>query len=274
MRIMFGNWKYMFKNFWYVIFCGFVPAVFLALTFDYAATSSVVRDFFAGRLEADFLLLLRTWSIIRIDSALGGIYTLFAYLLSVLFAALLLAIVEKHMRIGKRTFNGVGTQLKYLLLPAACVVLLFFALQEVFAIILSSLTFAILQLQSVAVVYVLCIAAFLLALFIFLYVIEVFYLWLPCLQITGFRPYNAFLYAYRLSVGVRWKLMGAHALSLAVLFVAIAGAAFQPEPVIFHLIAFLFCLFYFASFFIRMETVYFETDKLDREDIIKSYKEL
>ena len=274
MRIMFGNWKYMFKNFWYVIFCGLVPAVFLALTFYYRATSSVVRDFCTGNLQADFLLLLRTCGLIRIDSALGGIYTALGYLLTVLFAAVLLALVEKHMRIGKRTLNGIGREVKYLLLPTACIVFLFLALEEACAIVLSSLVFAILQLKATVLKYILSVCAFFLVFFVLLYVIEVFYLWLPCLQITGFRPYHAFLYSYRLSAGVRWKLIASHALSLAALLAVIGGAAFIRQPVIFYSIAFVFCFFYFSAFFIRMETAYFQTDKLDREDIIKSYKEL
>lgn len=279
MRVMFGNWKYMFKNFRYVIFCGLLPAIFLAYTFDYHATSSLVLNFCSGKLqsgelEKNFMFLLRTWSLIRLDTLLGGIITVLGYFIIVLFAALLLALVEKHMRIGKRTLNGIGTQVRILLLPVAGIVFLFYALEETCAIVLSSLTFAILQIQSVAVSSALCIGAFLFTFFIFLHVIETFYLWLPCLQITGFRPYHAFLYSYRLAAGVRWKLFASHALSLLLLFVTIGALAFLREPIIFYSIAFVFCFFYFSAFFIRMETVYFETDKLDREDIIKSYKDL
>ena len=275
MRVAFGNWKYLFSNFWYVLICGTIPAIFLALSFDYTALSSVMHALFEGRpQELHFLQLLSAFGPIRIDSFLGGLYTAFTYILSSIFAAFLLALVEKHMRIGKRTFSGVDTEMKNLLLPTFLIVLLFYAITETAAIILSALIFWICAtIRSAGVIYLLGSFAAVVVFFLFIYVFEVFYLWLPCLQITGFRPYHAFLYSYRLSLGVRWKLIGAHALSIVVAVVIFGGMAFLPE-IVFRGVALVLCLFLFSGMFIRMETVYFETDKLDREDIIQSYKEL
>ena len=273
MRVAFGNWKYLFSNFWYVLVCGLIPAIFLALSFDYTAISTLLNSVFHGEPRVHFLALLRAFGPIRIDSFLGGLYTGFTYILTSLFAALLLSLVEKHMRIGKRTFSGMGTEMKNLLLPCFLIVLLFYALAEIAAIILAALMFWAFSIGSTAIVYLLCALALLVVFFVFLYVFEAFYLWLPCMQITGFRPYHAFLYSYRLSMGVRWKLIGAHALSIIVSVAVLSGTAFLPE-IVFRGIALVICLFLYASMFIRMETVYFETDKLDREDIIKSYKEL
>ena len=273
MRVAFGNWKYLFSNFWYVLICGLIQAIFLALSFDYTAIAQVLRAFIDGDPRVHFLELLRAFGPIRIDSILGGVYTGLTYILCSLFAALLLSLVEKHMRIGKRTFSGVDIEMKNLLLPCFLIVLLFYALGQTAAIILSALMFWIFSLSSTLVVYLLCLLAMLVVFFLFVYVFEVFYLWLPCLQITGFRPYHAFLYSYRLSMGVRWKLIGAHVLSMIVAAAILSGMAFLPE-IAFRGVALVLCLFLYSSMFIRMETVYFETDKLDREDILKSYKEL
>lgn len=273
MRIVFGNWKYMFKNFWYVLLCGIVPAIFFALSFDYTALSSFLGGFFRGEPRTDFLELLRAFGPIRIDSALGGVYTAFAYIVSSIFAALLLSLVEKHMRIGKRTLGGVGDEMKNMLLPAFSIILLFYFLGELAAIIVSALMFAVFSIGTTVIVYLLCVLAVLFVGFLFLYVLEAFFLWLPCLQITGFRPYHAFLYSYRLSIGVRWKLIASHALSLAVMAALLGGTSFLPE-IVFRAVALVLSLFLYTGLFIRMETVYFETDKLDREDIIRSYKDL
>lgn len=275
MRVAFGNWKYLFRNFWYVLICGTIPAIFLALSFDYRAISFVLHAFLDGEMQKlHFLDLLRAFGPIRIDTFLGGLYTGFAYILSSIFAAFLLSLVEKHMRIGKRTFSGVDTEMKNLLLPSFLIVLLFYAIAETAAIILSAFVFWICAtVNSAVIVYLLSALAILVAFFLFLYVFEVFYLWLPCLQITGFRPYHAFLYSYRLTIGVRWKLMGAHALSIVIAVAALVGLAFLPQ-IYFRAGALVLSLFLYSGMFIRMETVYFETDKLDREDVIQSYKEL
>ncbi len=273
MRIVFGNWKYLFKNFWYVLACGLVPAVFIALSFDYTAMAEFVHGYFGGTPRTGFLEMLRAFAPVRIDSALGGVYTAFAYILSSVFAAFLLSLVEKHMRIGKRTLSGVGAEMKNLLLPAFLIIFLFYVLGEAAAIILAAIMFAIFSISSTVLVYILTALAFFVVLFVFLYVFEAFYLWLPCMQITGFRPYHAFLYSYRLSIGVRWKLIAAHALSVLVAIVLLGGTAFLPE-IVFRAAALVLSLFLYTGIFVRMETVYFETDKLDREDVIKSYKDL
>ena len=163
--------------------------------------------------------------------------------------------------------------MKNLLLPSFLIILLFYALGEIAAIILAALMFAIFSIPSTALVYILTALVFFVVAFMFLYVFETFYLWLPCMQITGFRPYHAFLYSSRLSIGVRWKLIAAHALSVSLAIVLLGGTAFLYE-IIFRAVALILSLFLYAGMFIRMETVYFETDKLDREDVIKSYKDI
>ena len=151
--------------------------------------------------------------------------------------------------------------------------LLYAIIGELWALVLSAVTFAISSLASDVLVYFLTLSAFAVIAFLFLYLVEVFFLWLPCMQATGFRPYDAFLYSYRLSIKVRWRLALAHALSLLAFVVLVGGSAFLPE-VVSRIVAFGVYLFLFTGFFVRMETVYYEADKLDREDLIKSYREL
>ena len=273
MRVVFGNWKYLFKNLWYVLPCGIVPAVFLALCFDYTATAEYVRSFFTGNPRADFVQLFRVWSLVRIDSVLGGIYAVFAFFCVGFFAAFLVSLVEKHVRIGKRTLNGAGKQLGSVVFSVFCIVLLYTMVAELWALVISAVTFAISSLASDVLVYLLALAAFAVIAFLFLYLVEVFFLWLPCMQATGFRPYDAFLYSYRLSMKVRWRLVLAHAMSLLAFVVLVGGSAFLPE-IVSRIVAFGVYLFLFTGFFVRMETVYYEADKLDREDLIKSYREL
>lgn len=273
MRIMFGNWKYMFKNLWYVLPVSVVPAVFIALSLDYTAIGVFSRDFFTGSPRMDFVDLFRVWSLIRIDSALGAVYSALAVVCLVFFAALLMSIAEKHMRIGKRTLDGVGTQFARMILPTACITLLYVALYEVWAVVLSAMLFAVSAVKATALVYLFGVLVFLLVGFVFLYLVAVFFLWLPCMQITGFRPYDAFLYAYRLMAGVRWKIVFTIALSFGAGMALFAGVSFLPE-LVFRLVAFAVCLFLFPAFCLKMETVYFETDKIDREDMIRSYREL
>ncbi len=270
---MFGNWKYIFKNIWLVLPFALVPGVFLALSLDYSAISSYAKGFFAGNPRADFIKFFRVLSFLRIDGWLGAVFTVCAVVCIIVFMAAMLSVVEKHMRIGKRTLSGVFSQILALIPTATLLTAVYFVLYEVWGVVLSAVCFAVCRIGATAAVYVFLVLAFLVFTFILFYAATTFYLWFPCMQITGFRPYDAFVYSYRLMCKVRWRLIAAFAISFGGAFAAIGGCAFLPY-IAFWAIAFvLFCAL-FLSFLVRMETVYFKADKLDREDELRSYREL
>ena len=271
MKNLFESWKYILRNIWFVLPFAIFPAVFLALSLDYTAINALVRGFFTGAPRLHFVEYFRAWSLIRIDSILGGIYSLLAFLFVVFSAALMLAFVEKHMRIGKRTFSGIGSGLTAVLSGAFVITLVYVLLYETWALIFSAVLFLVAGITVTPLVYIFGIAAFLFFTYALLFVLTVFYLWLPCRQVTGFGFYDAFLYSYRLMVGIRWKLVLSYLISIAVTFLILGSAALLPEFV-FRIIGVVVLAILFLSFCIRMETAYFETDKLDREDLLQSYK--
>ena len=273
MSVMFGNWKYIFKNFWYILPFAILPALFLTLSLDYGAISDLLHMLFSGRPQGDFVMLFRAFSLIRVDSALGAIYSALAVITVALFTTLIIAMAEKHMRIGKRTLGGIATQFGNLILPVFCVTILYLIIFEVWAVVLSAVMFAISHIHSAAVVYLLYVLAFALITAILFYVCAMFYLWVPGIQMTCFKPYHAFVYSYRLMVGVRGKIVLSFIISFAVFIVVMGGSVFLPEYA-FLPIGFIMFVFLYPSFCIRMETLYFYTDKIDREDLIRSYREL
>ena len=273
MRIMFGNWKYIFKNLWFVLPFAIVPGIFLALSLDLSAVTSYLRAFISGNPRVGFVETFRTLSLIRVDGWLGALYGVGALLSIALFMAFMLALVEKHMRIGKCTFSGAFSQLGDLLLKALLVTFVYLILYELWALIVSAMFFLIASAHAEVLVYILDVLVFLTFTLAFLYVATAFYLWFPCMQITCFRPFPAFVYAYRLVLKVRWKLVFALTISYFAAILVLFGASFLPVY-LFLIVAFVVQTVLFLSFGVRMETVYFATDKIDREDYIRSYREL
>lgn len=271
MRTAFGHWKYIAKNIWLVLPFAVLPAIFLALSLDYSAVGATVSRFFAGSPRESFADYFRTWSLIRIDSPLGGVFSALAVLFVVLCTVPMLVLVEKHMRIGKRTVSGLMRGSLSLFFSVAAMVLCYLFLYEVWAVLLSALLYCVAQIKVTALCYLLGFIVFFLSGFALLYVATVFYLWLPCRQATGFGPYNAFVYSYRLVTGVRWKLILGFSVSFFACMVCTAGFSLLPEAV-FRILPVFFYAALYLSFLIRMETVYFETDKIDREDELKSYR--
>ncbi len=271
MRTVFGSWKYIFKNLWFVLPFSVVPAVFMALSLDYDRIAVVVRGFFTGTPQAGFLDFFHAWSFFRFDSVLGVIYSAVAVVSIIFFMSALMAFVEKHMRLGKRTLSGVGTQFLNALPSAAFVTIAYLIFYEIWAVVLSAVLYVISQADIVAVVYVMYIAAVLIFLFVLVYLATVLYLWLPCKLMTGFRFFEAFLYSYRLMVERRWKLVLSFAISAAVMLAVIGGCVSLPDPV-FRIIGAALFLLIFPNFCVRMDVVYIEGDKLEREDELHSYR--
>lgn len=273
MRLIFEHWKYIFKNLWFVLPFAVVPALFLALSFDYQAIDRFLNGFFTGRPDFDFFDVFCSWSLLRFDSVLGAAYSVCMLVSVVFFLDALLAFSEKHMRIGKRTLSGVFAQMWENLLSTALIVLLYVALYELWALVLSAMLYTVSALGATAAAAVLFILIVALFLAVLLYVATIFYLWLPCIQITGMRAYNAFLYSYRLMTNVRGRLMLSMAISIVPTIILAGIGALMPPVVTGILMFFVVCLL-FLSFAIRMEVLYFHTDKIEREDILRSYREL
>ncbi len=275
MRIVFGNWKYIIKNFLFILPFALLPAVFLALSLDQYAISEVLKNFFGGTPAQSFSLLFRTWSLIRIDSWLGLLYGVGVIVSVAVCMALMLSLVEKHMRIGKRTLSGAFTQLGNNLLTALAITLLYVALYELWSLITAAVTYSIGSLVEHADgAYVLMIFAFLVLFALLVYSASVFYLWFPCLQHTSFSFYEGFRYSYQLLLNVRVPLIVAFSAMLAAVYAFVALIASFLPPFLFYPIAFVVFVFIFLDFCIRMETVYFTADGLDREDLIRSYRGL
>lgn len=271
MRTAFGHWKYIIKNILFILPFAVLPAVFLALSLDYTSVGVTVRTFFTVTPREEFISYFRTWSLIRVDSVLGGIYSLLAFCSIIVCAVPMLVLIEKHMRIGKRTFSGLAQGTLSLLVSVFIVALGYLALYEIWAVVLSALLFLIAKIHVLALGYLFYVLIFILLTFAMLYVASLFYLFLPCRHATGFKPYDTFVYSYRLMTGVRWKLIFGFAVSFFAGMVCTAGFSLLPEAV-FRVALILVYAAMFLSFFVRMETVYFETDKLDREDVLKSYR--
>ena len=77
MRIVFGNWKYIIKNFFFVLPFSLIPALFFGLSLDYAAIREFTIGMFTGTIDLSFATIFRTWSLIRVDSWLGAVSGLF-----------------------------------------------------------------------------------------------------------------------------------------------------------------------------------------------------
>ena len=105
-----------------------------------------------------------------------------------------------------------------------------------------------------------------------IYVIGLLYLWLPCMQITGFRTMEAFQYSYHLMAPVRWGIMSVQAallfgVEVLIEFLAVIGL----EPVLFTLITTAMYTALIMIYCVRMEVAYFDRENIERADLKRRY---
>ena len=264
--------KYILKNFWYILPFSILPALFLSLSIDKFAIQKVLTDYFTGKPGGSFPIIFRAISIFNFRDVGAFFAGLAGIVLMVVCGSLMLALIEKHMRIGKRTYNGIFSKLNDNLLSTCGICLFYVLIYEVWAVLISALLFLAYLVENVVAVYILSVIIFFSMHFVLLYVVSLFYLWLPCLQITGFRAFEALRYSYQLVAPVKMRIVFGQWISVTIseiligltaIFVPMRGFSFAAAAVLYMFMTVMFC--------VRMQVAYFDRAQLERADLKKYY---
>ncbi len=266
--------KYVFKNLLYLFPFAILPALFLSVSTDQAAVVSVIKAFFTGEInDWSFGEIFRAVSILNFASWQAIVFGLVGIIVIVPCVALMMALLEKHMRIGKRTFNGLWGKLNDNFISTCGCVLLLLAIYEIWTLILAALMFLFAQIEILPLTYALAVITFIAFHILLVVVISTIYLWLPCMQITGFRAYEALVYSYHLMGQIKGKIIVAQ---LAILFfveaLVCACAVFVTAGLAFNIIAASLYAGVLMIFCVRMQVAYFDRDHIERADLIKYYQ--
>ena len=179
MRYTLKSTKYIAKNFLYLIPFAIIPAFFCALSVDGEAIRCAVEAFFQGNLsnEWHFGHLFRAISVFNFASWESTIAGLLAIPFMIVCVAMLLALLDKHMRFGKRTFNGIMIKLNDNFVSTAGYVLLLLIVYELWALITSALMFFFSCISIPVLAYFFVTVTFVGMHVVLIYVISFIYLW-------------------------------------------------------------------------------------------------
>lgn len=265
--------KYVIKNLWYIVLFSVFPAICFASMANVAELKVFYTDFFTGNLrEIDWIDIFNTFSVFDFSGWPSALLSLFSFFVIVFCTSLLLALIDKHMRIGKRTFNGIIGKLNDNILSTAFVTFLFAVIYEVWALIFSALSYVIFAAIPIAALqYVLFALLLSVGGVALLYVIALFYLWLPCMQITGFEAFEALRYSNQITEHVKHRIISSICLAIVLGNIFIVPAAiFLPEIVVYVVMVVVYT-FFFMLFVVQMEIIYFDAAQLEREDLKTQY---
>lgn len=265
--------KYVFKNFIYIFPLAILPAFFLSVSVDEGAIINVLNAFFSNELSAwTFSDLLCAISVLNFGSWRSAVFGVVGTIFIVPCVALLMAFLEKHFRIGKRTFNGLWSKLNDNFLSTCGYGILFLTIYELWSVLTAALLFFLSRISVAVVAYIIVVVAYLAMHVALLYVIGMIYLWLPCMQITGFRSIEALQYSYQLVTPVQWKILGGQ------MFVLLCAegllclcAVFLPNALVFTILSTALYAIVLMVYCVRMEIAYFDRDHIERADLRTYY---
>lgn len=273
MKYIVETLKYIFKNILYIALFGLPPALFYMAMFDYRGFAATVRNFFTGKIaETTFGQWFGMLSIFNFSTWYGALASVFGFFVIVISMSCMLALIEKHMRIGKRTLNGVFEKLNDNILSTLLVVGIIGLIYEFWALLTALMCFAVSTLiHNLVVAYILLIPLFAGMLYLLLYVLSLLVLWLPCQLITGFDAYESLFYSYHMGAESRQQMIVALLVPLLIGNVALILFAFLGN-ITLSVIVFIvyFCFVIYCGVF--MEVVYAMESQMEREDLKPDYK--
>lgn len=272
--------KYIKNNALHILLFVLVGGAMLTLIFNYGAYSNTTVKFFTGKIgEITFFDLISSVSVIRLPEWYFVLLSLLAIIVISIVLSMELAMVEKHMRIGSKTWNGLWSKLNDNFISTLFMTALVMGVYEVWAVISCAILYAIISIFSsvIALQYVFTSLAVCGLVFGLLYAVTMAYLWLPCLQITGFRYYESFKYAFQILGDIKGKILSGFIINVSVMSVLLTGICFLcgyvlNNGVIAYAVAFLGFTYMFAVFTVGQEVAFFKADGLERADLQPSYK--
>lgn len=264
--------KYILKNFIYIFPLALVPAIFFSLSTDGEAVHEVLQMFFDGEMvHWHFACLFRSISMLSFLSWKSIGFGIAGIIAIIIFGSWIIALLEKHMRIGKRTYNGIFSKINDNLMPVFQYTVAILLIYEIWALLTTSILFVVSRIPIVALAYLCIVSAFVGMHFVLLYAVGLIYLWLPCMQITGFKAGEALSYSNKISAPVQIKIMFGQTLSLLLVEFLVCLCIWLLKSNEFMVISTILYAIIIMSFCVRMEIAYFDLDHIQRADLKKYY---
>ncbi len=261
--------KYIAKNILYIFPLAILPALLFTFSTDQVAIQCIVDTFLSGKLtDMHFEHLFRAISVLNFGTVKSVISGILGIICIIVFVSLMMAMLEKHMRIGKRTYNGLFLKLNDNFISTCGYAFLLLVVYEIWVLVTAALLFFVTRIPLNVVAYVLTILVYLGMHVALISIVNAIYLWLPCMQITGFRALEALQYSYQLVAPVKTGILIGEILCLFVAEFLICLCVILTKGVVpFILLTSLLYAWLLMLYCVRMQIVYFDRDQIERADL-------
>jgi hypothetical protein len=248
--------------------CFLIAAACAALLVDVSAYQTIANSIDGGRISDSFCAWFNFFVLFNPQNALSIILGVVAYIVLILDLTLIQSLIDNHVRFGSRSLKSVASGFNINIVNG-----LMFSVFTIIIHLLSGVVMAAImktcELIPVAYSYVIGIIVIaILAIFI-LFVCSLFLLWLPCVEITGFKKYEALAYSYALARQRIWKIFFSFAVPVFIIVGASVAIGMLCIPVVTYTVVPLLigALLVYTSVLSYM--AYVDAEGIEREDIKK-----
>jgi hypothetical protein len=247
--------------------CYVVAIICFALIINPAADHLIIANATSGQPNNfyNWFAALLLFNPLNWSTYLSGII---AYAVLICDLAFIHSLVDKHVRFGSKSFrsitNGFNINVCNGLILAVFAIVLHLLATVIFAAVMTTCE-ALMPPYSYILGILICLIFFV-ALSL---AASLFLMWLPCVEVTGFKKYEALLYAYALArqrmkglfVSFSIPLVIVTLVSLTVSFLTAMPVAFVVVPIL--------CGTLFIYFAVLSYIAYADAEGIEREDLKK-----
>jgi hypothetical protein len=240
----------------------------VALLIDTNAYNTILGSVSEGKISGSFTEWFYFFILFNPSNVFTIIAGLAAYIVLILNLAFVQSLVDNHVRFGSRSIRSIASSFNINVVNS-----LIFAIFALFIHYLNGVIMAAImktcEVIPIAYSYIIGIVLCVLLIVFIFFVCSLFLLWLPCVEITGFKKYEALTYSYALARQRVWKIFAAFSIpvivivgiSVAVCMTCIAAVSYIVVPLLIGL------LFIYTSILCYM--VYVDAEGIEREDLKK-----
>lgn len=272
MKYIGSAFKYLFKNFIFLFPFALLPSYFLAMSINIDNLASLAESALEVRTDFGFL---QVFTFLSPFNAEGWPFALLFVAACAVFIPMLHGFIERHMRIGSRSFKGIAGRFNTNFLPTLVVLILFLLAYELWALLAAGLLYAVTLLLDGIACYVLAVAVLFGANALLAWLASGFLLWLPCMQITGYGFMDSLNFTGQLYARRRGRLFLAVFLPLlagvVLQFAIVAASPLESLRIPTYVFLELVYLFLFLYYCVLMYVAYFDAAGEERMDLVKKY---
>jgi hypothetical protein len=248
--------------------CFVIAVLCAALLVDFQAYQTIAQSIQGGRISDSFVSWLRFFILFNPTNTLSIISGVIGYVVLVLDLAFIHSMIDNHIRFGSHSFRSIMSSFNINVVNGL--------IYSVFTAILHFLSGVIMaaimktsELIPLNYSYIFgMIVCALLAVFIF-FVCALFSLWLPCVEITGFKKYEALAYSYALARQRVWKIFASLALPVIILVSAAVVIGMMCSAIVSYIVVPILIGLIFIYTSVHCFIVYVDAENIEREDIRK-----